>query len=91
MLTAVTYTLKNLVKLTHFLQKVIRGHHIYKDVRTPVIGEELICQYELGNLRDPFALSLVKGTTIVGHVPRKISTICSMFLRQVIPLTVLCD
>ena len=62
-------------------ESVIRGHHIYKDVRTPVIDQEMICQRELGNLRDPFAVSLVKGTTIVGHVPRKISVICLMFLQ----------
>ena len=60
---------------------IIRGHHVYKDVWTPVIGEELISQQELGNLRDPFIVSLVKGTTIVGHMPRKISAICFMFLQ----------
>ena len=27
-------------------ESVIRGHHVYKDVWTPVIGEELICQRE---------------------------------------------
>ena len=36
---------------------------------------------KLGNLRDLFAVSLVKRTTIVGHVPRKISVICLMFLQ----------
>ena len=59
----------------------IRGHHVYKDVWTLVIGEELMCQRELGNLKDLFTMSVLKGSTIVGHVPRKISVICSMFLQ----------
>ena len=66
---------------TFSTESVIRGYHVYKDVWTPVIGEEMICQCELGNLRDPIVVSLVKGTTIVGHVLCKISAICSMFLQ----------
>lgn len=66
---------------TFSTDSVIRGHHVYKDVWTPVIGEELMCQRELGNLRDPFAVSVLNESTIIGHVPRKISVICSMFLQ----------
>ena len=69
------------IMTTFSVESVIRGHHIYKDIWTPNIGEELICQRELGNLRDPFAVSLLKGTTIVSHVPCKISAICAMFLQ----------
>ena len=36
---------------------------------------------EIGNLRDPFAVSALKGAMIVGHVPHRISMICSMFLQ----------
>ena len=66
---------------TFFTESVIRGHHVYKDIWIPVTGEELICQHEIGNLRDPFAVSVLKGATIVGHVPHRISAICSMFLQ----------
>ena len=66
---------------TFSTDSVIRGHHVYKDVWTPVVGEELMYQCELGNPRDPFTVSVLKGSTIVGHVPRKISAICSMFLQ----------
>ena len=48
---------------------------------TPIVGKELICQRELGNPRDPFAMSVLNKTTIFGHVPRKVSVICSMFLQ----------
>ena len=40
-----------------------------------------MCERELGNPRDPFAISVIKESTIVGHVPHKISAICSMFLH----------
>ena len=69
------------------IESVIRRYHVYKDIWTPNTGEELICQRELGNLRNPFAISLLKGTNIVGHVLCKISAICSY--RQMVQLTVL--
>ena len=34
------------------------------------------------NYRDPFAVAVVRSGVIVGHVPRKILSICSMFLRR---------
>ena len=37
---------------------------------------------EVENYRDPFTVAVVRSGVIVGHVPRKISSICLMFLRQ---------
>ena len=34
------------------------------------------------NSKDPFAVAVVKSRVTVGHIPRKISSICSMFLRH---------
>ena len=34
------------------------------------------------NYRDPFAVAVVRSGVILGHVPRKISSVCSMFLRR---------
>ena len=51
----------------------MRGYHVYKDVWTTVVGEELPCQREDGNRADPFAVAVVRGEAIVGHVPKKIS------------------
>ena len=53
----------------------VRGYHIYQDRWTPTTDEELSCQREHGN-------ALLKNYVVVGHVPRKISTMCSMFLRK---------
>ena len=42
---------------TFSTDSVIRGHHAYKDIWTPIVGEELMCQRELGNPSNPFAMS----------------------------------
>ena len=59
----------------------IRGHRVSKDFWMPVINEELVCAQESGNPHDPYAVVIKKGSLVVGHVPRKISAVCSLFLR----------
>ena len=48
----------------------------------PVRDETLACQREGGNVYDPFAVKVGKSGVIVGHVPRRISSTCSLFLRH---------
>ena len=64
----------------------MHGHHIYKDIWTSSIGKELQCQRKVGNTHDIYAVLVVKTihrcNTIVGHLPRQISTICHLFLRK---------
>jgi len=55
---------------------------VYKDIWLPLRGETLACQREEGNVYDPFAVKVVKSGVIVGHVPRRISSTCSLFLRH---------
>ena len=43
------------------------------------VGEELPCN---GNEKDPYAVAVMRRSTIVGHVPRKISAACSQFLAD---------
>lgn len=33
-------------------------------------------------MEDPYAVTVVRRSTVVGHLPRKISTACSLFLRR---------
>ena len=61
---------------------VVRGHHVYKDVWTPYLNEELQLQREAGNEHDQHAVAVVKSSTVVGHVPRTISRVCWFFLRR---------
>ena len=71
------------VKKGFFVDSVIRGFHIYKDIWDPEVGELLMCRQEFGNLHDPYAVSVIRGDeVIVGHVPRKISSLCYFFLRK---------
>ena len=60
----------------------VRGYHIYQDIREANYGELLSCTRETGNVFDPFVVCVQKDGDIVGHVPRKISAICSLFLRR---------
>ena len=52
---------------------VIRGHHVYKRVWEPFIGETLQVSREEDNIHDRWAVSVVLNGNIVGHVPREIS------------------
>ena len=47
---------------------MIRGQHIYKIIWMPV-GEELALQREDGNDHDKHAVTVMKDSDIVGHVP----------------------
>ena len=64
------------------MESCIRGHHIYKDIWTPVVDEELSCRREEGNISDPYAVAFIKSGVIVGHVPRRISATCNLFMQR---------
>lgn len=58
----------------------IQGFHVYQDNWTPIFGERLVCKNEPGNPRDRYAVAVYKGNEIVGHLPRNISTMSSIFI-----------
>ena len=57
----------------------VRGHHVYKDIWTPAIGEVLTCTQELTNVHD---VAVKRSADIVGHVPRSISYLCYLFIER---------
>ncbi len=59
--------------LVHTLDSVVRGHHVYKRIWTPV-GEQLQLRPEEDNESDPRAVAILKHGVIVGHLPRKTAT-----------------
>ena len=63
-------------------RSVVRGYHVYRSVWTPVLGELLYTEQELGNPEDRYAVSVLKSSTIVGHIPREISKLCWMFMNR---------
>ena len=67
---------------TYAVQTVVRGYHVYKQVWSATVGQVLPCQQERGNVHDPYSVAIVDGNTVVGHVQRAISAVCSLFLRR---------
>ena len=61
----------------------VHGYHEYQGVWMAAVGEELCCKREMRrNLRDPYAVVVKKDGITVGHLPSKISRICSLFLMR---------
>ena len=66
---------------------MIRGYHQYKTIwENPSRSDELLCGREIGNAYDTHAVAIKKDIggvqTIVGHIAKKISSLCSIFLRR---------
>uniref|UniRef100_A0A1X7VJY3 HIRAN domain-containing protein n=1 Tax=Amphimedon queenslandica TaxID=400682 RepID=A0A1X7VJY3_AMPQE len=61
---------------------VIRGHHVYKRVWTPVFGEILSATRKEDNSFDKHAVAILKDGLIVGHLPKEFSRVSSYFLLQ---------
>ena len=64
------------------MESVIRGHHIYKRIWQPILGEQLTLEREDGNSSDRHAVSVMKDSIIVGHVPRELSRAYWYFIRH---------
>ena len=88
-LSQVTYTqIINLILKdtldTHKADSCVRGFHVYSDIWTPFVRESLTCEHLMqtlsGNPNDPYAVAIRKGSKVVGHMPRKSSAVCSLFL-----------
>ena len=41
-----------------------------------------MCKREPENASDPYAVAVKKERTIIGHLPQKLSRMCSLFLRR---------
>ena len=67
---------------TFEMESMIRGYHVYQTVWEAQIGEELFCVPERDNVRDPYAVAVQKSSRTVGHIPKNISTLCSLFLQR---------
>ena len=62
-------------------ESCIHGHHIYKEIRNPCLGEVLQCERDPHNVVNQYSVAVKKGV-IVGHLPRKASRLCSLFLQR---------
>ena len=65
-----------------FFESSLRGYHCYyKDVHT-VIGEVYSCCQEPDNYHDNYAVKVIKGSKLVGHVPIELSKIFCRLLDR---------
>ena len=62
------------------LSSMVRGYHEYQYIWDAVVGETLQCYREDVNIHDPYAVSIKKSSTIVSHVPKKLSCLCSLWV-----------
>ena len=69
------------------VESCVWGHHIYKRIWHPTVGEELNYMRETTNSKDPYTVAVMRNSTVVGHVPRKMSSACALFLRCKLPHT----
>ena len=60
---------------TFTFTSAVRGYHVYQDLLTPSIGENLAAKREFNNTMDKHVVKVVKGDETVGHLPRKFSRI----------------
>ena len=70
-ITIYRYFVKNMARAKTYTQykfefeSLITGHHVYKDIWTPVIGEELQCYMEDDNPHDRYAIKLVNKNNAI--------------------------
>ena len=55
---------------------------MYQEIWTAAVGEELVCEREPHNSHDRYAVAVKRMGIIIGHLPRKLSKQCSLFLRR---------
>ena len=52
-----------------YVEAMVKGYHVYQDIWTTVVGEKLFpCKREAGNAFDPFAVAVMRGTTVLSSV-----------------------
>ena len=55
-------------------ESVVRGHHVFKRIWTPVVGEVLTVAREAGNTEDRFAVAVTKDDMVAVSLTEAIST-----------------
>ena len=51
-----------------YVEAIVRGYHVYQDIWTTVVGKKFPCKREAGNAVDPFAVAVMRGTTVQSSV-----------------------
>ena len=70
------------------VEAMIRGHHIYKEIWTPVEGEVLPFTREVGNSRDPMAVAVKKELILLATCQERFRLYVRYFYRGEVLLLV---
>ena len=65
------------------VETVVHGYHLYMEIWDAAIGETLQCEQEGKNIHTAYAVAVVKGGDVVGHVPHTISSVCFLITSTV--------
>ena len=66
----------------YILESFVRGFHEYMDIWDPKVGDEDIhLEPEENNEHDDFGVAILFEGRTVGHVPRNLSQIMTLFMR----------
>ena len=65
-----------------FFDSCVRGYYVYQEEWDPVLGKTLPCTRKLGNAHNIFVVKVTKTGVNVGHMPKKISWTCSLFISN---------
>ena len=57
------------------MKYLIRGYYTYNAIWSATVGEELQCAREVGNVKDGYTISVLRGSDVVGFLLQKISRI----------------
>ena len=65
------------------LESSVRGHHVFKSVWTPVVGQLLLQVHaEPRNSHDVYSIAVTLDDAVVGHLPREFSHVAFYFLQH---------
>ena len=53
------------------------------------LGRSCLCRRQTGNTKDPYAVAVLQGNTIVSHVPHKMSAGCSLFIKKGVSIEII--
>ena len=65
------YQMPLIIEKYYCIDAFVMGHHVYKDIWKPVLGEELDVSMEPNNIKDKYAVAVYqKGKSdVIGHLP----------------------
>ena len=46
------------------VNSIVRGHHVFKEIWTPFIGQDLECKRDVSNTRDVYAVEIMQTCSL---------------------------